>query len=99
MFPLPPSWTHETGLSLETGILELWDIPIPIISGTCTYSVSSSLAPPWAKETGISPRVLHKHLLFRRQATWAETWVEVEVGLIGWDFGDQGACLHHYTSD
>ena len=34
MFPLPPAWTHETGLPLEAGILELWDTPVPIISGT-----------------------------------------------------------------
>ena len=29
------------------------------------------LTPPWAREDSISPRLLHKHLLFRRQATWA----------------------------
>ena len=32
----------------------------------------------WARGIGISPRVLHKHLLFRRLATWARVWVEVE---------------------
>ena len=31
--------------------------------------------PPWAREDNISPRVLHKHLLFRKQATWARAWV------------------------
>ena len=30
------------------------------------------LTPAWAKGTGISPRVLHKHLLFRRLAIWAK---------------------------
>ena len=34
--------------------------------------------PAWAKGTGISPRVLHKHLLFHRRATQARAWVEVE---------------------
>ena len=24
----------------------------------------------WARGTGVNPRVMHKHLLFRRQATW-----------------------------
>ena len=33
--------------------------------------------PPWAKEGTISPKVLHKHLLFCRQAIAAKTWVEV----------------------
>ena len=34
--------------------------------------------PPWAKEENINPKVLHKHLLFLRRATWAKAWVEVE---------------------
>ena len=33
---------------------------------------------PWAKERSISPKVLHKHLLFCRWVTWARAWVEVE---------------------
>ena len=32
----------------------------------------------WARGIGTSPRVLHKHLLFRRRAMWARSWVEVE---------------------
>ena len=51
------------------------------------------LTPPWAREDNISPRVLHKHLLFRntlqgpgktisilfcRHATRARVWVEIE---------------------
>ena len=44
--------------------------------------------PLWAKEDNISPKVLHKHLLFCKQATWAGAWVEVEdralkLGLMG----------------
>ena len=35
--------------------------------------------PPWAREDNISHRVLHKHLLFRRQAIGARAWVKVEV--------------------
>ena len=34
--------------------------------------------PSWAREDSISPKVLHKHLLFRRRATWAWAWAEVE---------------------
>ena len=29
------------------------------------------LTPTWATGTGISPTVLHKHLLLRKRATWA----------------------------
>ena len=36
------------------------------------------LTPVWARGTGISPRVLHKHLILRRHATWGRAWVEVE---------------------
>ena len=37
------------------------------------------LTPVWARGTGVSPKVLHKHLLFRRRATWAREWVGVEA--------------------
>ena len=43
MFPLPSAWTLEAGLSSEAGILELWDTSIPVISGTYTNVVYSSL--------------------------------------------------------
>ena len=33
---------------------------------------------PWARKDNISPRVLHKHLLFRKRTTWAGAWVKVE---------------------
>ena len=53
--------------------------PVPVISGTCTNSVFSSLPPLWAKEDSTSPRVLHKNLLLHSQARWARAWVEVEA--------------------
>ena len=34
--------------------------------------------PAWARGTSVSPKVLHKHLLFHRRAIWARAWVEVE---------------------
>ena len=37
------------------------------------------LTPMWARGTSISLRVLHKHLLLRRWATWAKAWVGVEA--------------------
>ena len=43
MFPLPPTQTHETGLSSETRILELWDTPVLVVSGICIDVVVSSL--------------------------------------------------------
>ena len=33
---------------------------------------------PWVREGSINPRMLHKHLLFCRRATWAKAWVEVK---------------------
>ena len=33
----------------------------------------------WAKGNGVSPRVLHKHLLFHRWAILDRAWVEVKV--------------------
>ena len=33
----------------------------------------------WARGTDVSPRVLHKDLLFRRWAIWARAWVGVKV--------------------
>ena len=36
------------------------------------------LTPSWAREIGISPKVLHKHLLFHDRATWARAWVGVK---------------------
>ena len=35
------------------------------------------LTPAWARGTDISPKVLHKNLLFRKWAIWA--WVNVEA--------------------
>ena len=43
MFPLPSAWTPEVGLSSKAGILKLWDTSVPIISGTYTDAVCSSL--------------------------------------------------------
>ena len=43
MLLLPSAQAYETGLSTEAGISELWDIIIPIISGTCANLVCSSL--------------------------------------------------------
>ena len=36
------------------------------------------LTPLWARGIVIIPKVLHKHLLLRRQATWVGEWVEVK---------------------
>ena len=43
MLPLLSTWAHETGLSTEAGISKLWDITVPIISGTYVDVVCSSL--------------------------------------------------------
>ena len=42
----------------------------------------------WARGADISPRVLHKHLLLRRWATWAKAWVggkgqDFQAGTLG----------------
>ena len=79
MFPLPPAWTYDTVLPLEAGIPELWDTTIPVINGTFTDSVYSSLPPPWARGTSISPKALHNSLPHHNQVGWARVWVEVKV--------------------
>ena len=99
MFPVPPAWTHETGLPLEAGILELWDTIVPIISRTCTDAVCSSLPPSWAREDSIIPKVLHKHLLFRRRATWVGVWVEVGDRAHKPRLQGPKACLRRCTID
>ena len=39
---------------------------------------SFPLTPAWAKGTSVSSRVLHKHLLIYKRATWTRGWVEVK---------------------
>ena len=39
----------------------------------------SLFTPTWARGTDISPRVLHKNLLFRKRTIWAKAWVGVEA--------------------
>ena len=51
MFPLLSTWIPEAGLFSETGISELWDTSVPIISGTFTDAVCSSLPHHGLKET------------------------------------------------
>ena len=41
MLSLPSPWAHETGLSIEGGILELWDSAVPVFSGTSADTVYS----------------------------------------------------------
>ena len=58
---------------------------------------------PWVKEDSISLRVLHKHLLFHRQAKEAKVWVEVGVRDKAHRPGLQGpkgvaTSLHHRLS-
>ena len=56
------------------------------------------LTSSWAKGTGISPRVLHKHLLFCDGPHGPGHGLRSRTGLSGWYFRDPGACLRHYTS-
>ena len=70
MLPLPSTWTYEAELLSKARILRFWD--------KHEYS-SFLLTPAWARGTDISPRVLYKHLLLHRWATWAKAWVGVEA--------------------
>ena len=65
------------GLPSEVGVPDLWDTTVPVISGTCTDAVYSSLPHhgPWKK---VSVPVLHKHLLFHKHVREARVWVKVE---------------------
>ena len=51
MFPLSSAWTFEAGLFSKTGITELWDTSVPIISGTYIDAVYSSLPHHGLRET------------------------------------------------
>ena len=74
MLPLPSAWASETGLSIEAGILELWDKKTQSLVGQArTQFVISH--PMWAKGTNINLRVLYKSLLLHREA---KVWVEAE---------------------
>ena len=44
MLPLSAAWTHEEGLTLETGILGFWDSTVPVSSRTGEDTVRSSTA-------------------------------------------------------
>ena len=44
VLPLSAAWTHETGLSPETGIPGIWDITVPVSSRTRVDTIRSSTA-------------------------------------------------------
>ena len=78
MFPVPSAWTCEAGFPSKVRILGFWDGTFPVISGTCADAACSSL-PQHGPGELISPKVRHKHLLFRIWAIWARAWVGVEA--------------------
>ena len=97
MFPLPPAWTHETGLPLEARIQELWDHS-PSHQWDVHRLGSFLLTPPWARGTSISCRdTCPYHFMIRPDGP--KHGSRSRTGLTSQDFRDLRACLHHHTLD
>ena len=79
MLLLPSARTCETRLPSEARIPRLLDSTILAINVTGANTVCFSLPQHGPRGTDINLKVLHKHLLFRRWATWARAWVKVEA--------------------
>ena len=97
MLPLPSPWTLEAGLSLEVGILELWDTSVPVISGTYTDIVCSSIPYHGLGEmvsvAGRCTRPYH----FAVRSDGLGKGSRSRPGLTSQDF--KGACLCHYIAE
>ena len=98
MFPLPPSWTHEMGLPSKAGIPELWDTPVPVISGLFTDSVCSFLPHHGPGELVSVPRHCTGPYHFTIRPDGPGHGSRWRLGLTSRDFKDPGACLCHHTS-
>ena len=98
MFSLLPAWTLETGLSLEIGIPELWETPVPVISGTFTDSVCSSLPHHGPGEPVSVPRCYIDPFYFTIRLNGLGYGLRSKPRLTSRDFMDTGACLRHHTS-
>ena len=101
MFPFPPAWTHETGLPLEVGILELWDTLVSVISGTFADSVCSSIFHHGPGEPISVPRHCTGpyHFTIRSDGQRHGLRSRSRPRLTSLDFRDPRACLRHHTSD
>ena len=99
MLSLPPALTHEMGLPTKAGIPGLWDTSIPIISGTCTYTVCLSLPQhkPGEPVSVLACGTGTDYFVDKPERSGHGS--RSATGLTGRDFGDLGACLNHYTSD
>ena len=98
MFLLLLTWTHETKLHSEAGILRLWEIPVLVISGMGidTVGFSFSCYRP-GEPVSVLGRCTSTYYLTDKIER-PEHGSRLRTGLIGWDFKDPGACLHHYTT-
>ena len=98
MLLLSPAWTHETRFPLEAGILELWDTPVPIISGTFVDSVCSSLPHHGLGELVSSLGRCTGPYYFTIRPDGLGHGLRSRRGHTSQDFRDLGACPCHYTS-
>ena len=99
MLSLPPVKTNETGLALKAGIPGLWDALVSIISGTCTDIVCLSLPQHEPKEPVSVPGCSTSTGYFIDRLERQGHGSRLGIGLKGQDFGNPGACLHHYISN
>ena len=78
MLPLSASWTHETGLPLETGIPGFWDSTVPVSSRTGEDTVHSSTARYRSERPVSVSRSYTGTPHFTSRPREARVWVEAE---------------------
>ena len=77
VLPLSAAWTHEEGLSPETGILGFWDSKIPVSSRTGEDTVRSSTA-RYRREESVSVSGSYTGTSHFTGRPEARVWVEAE---------------------
>ena len=88
MLPLSSALAHETGLSTEAGIPELWDSVVPVISGTDADTVCS-FSPQYEPEGPVSvPGCCTSTFCYTDGAERLGYGLRLWTGLTGRDFGD-----------
>ena len=99
MLSLSSTWAHEAELSLEAGILEIWDTTVPIVSGTCVDAVCSSIPQHGLGEPVSVPRCCTSTYYFADGPYGLVHGSRARTRLSSWDLGDPRACLHCDTTD
>ena len=80
----------------EARIPWFWDAAVPAISGTDTDTVCSYYE---SGEQVLGSRCCTSTFGFTDRLERPSYGSRSGIGPTGWDFGDSGACLHHYPTD